>query len=71
MRVEGLLKEELKKLFREAIEEALLEIFGDPDEGLPLRPQTQERLKRSLERIPQGEKGISAEDVAKRVGLVG
>jgi len=70
MRVEGLSKEELKKLFREAIEEALLELFGDPDEGLQLRPEIQERLKRSLERISQGEKGISAGDVAKRVGLV-
>jgi len=70
MRVEGLSKEELKKLFREAIEEALLELFGDPDEGLQLRPEIQERLKHSLERISQGEKGISAGDVAKRVGLV-
>jgi len=70
MRVGGLSKEELKELFREAIEETLLELFGDPDEGLLLRPEIQERLKLSLERIPQGEKGISAEDVAKRAGLV-
>jgi len=70
MRIEGVSKEELKEMFREAVEEALLEVFGDPDEGLKLRPEIRERLKRSLERIQQGEIGISAEDVAKQKGLV-
>jgi len=70
MRIEGVSKEELKEMFREAIEEALLEVFGDPDEGLKLRPEIRERLKRSLERIQQGEIGISAEEVAKQKGLV-
>ncbi|HHE47933.1 MAG TPA: hypothetical protein ENL11_03235 [Candidatus Acetothermia bacterium] len=70
MRIEGVSKEELKEMFREAVEEALLEVFGDPDEGLKLRPEIRERLKRSLERIQQGEIGISAEEVAKQKGLV-
>ena len=70
MRIEGVSKEELKEMFREAVEEALLEVFGDPDEGLKLRPEIRERLKRSLERIQQGEIGIPAEEVAKQKGLV-
>ncbi len=70
MRIEGVSKEELKEMFREAVEEALLEVFGDPDEGLKLPPEIRERLKRSLERIQQGEIGISAEEVAKQKRLV-
>jgi|Deesub1362A_J573_1020465.scaffolds.fasta_scaffold02503_6 hypothetical protein len=69
MRIGGLSKEELKELFREAIEEALVDLFGDPDEGLQLHTEIRERLKRSLERIQQGETGISAEEVAKQKGL--
>jgi len=69
MRIGELSKEELKELFREAIEGALVDLFGDPDEGLELRPEIRERLKRSLEHIQQGETGISAEEVAKQRGL--
>ncbi|MBC7099395.1 hypothetical protein H5T52_09810 [Candidatus Bipolaricaulota bacterium] len=70
MEVKDLSKEELKALIREAVEEVLVELLGDPDEGLELRPEIRERLKHSLERIQGGEKGISAEEVAKQAGLV-
>lgn len=69
MRVKDLSLEELKALIQEAVEEALLELFGDPDQGLELRQQVQERLELSLERIQRGEQGIPAEEAAKRAGL--
>lgn len=69
MKVKDLSSEELKALIREAVEEALFELLGDPDQGLELREEVKERLKRSLERIQQGGRGIPAEEVAKRAGL--
>lgn len=70
MNLGGITRDELKEVVREAVEEVLLELFGDPDEGLELRPEVRERLKRSLRRIRQGETGISVEEVVKRVGLI-
>ena len=70
MNLGGITRDELKEVVREAVEEVLLELFGDPDEGLELRPEVRERLKRSLRRIRQGETSISVEEVAKRVGLI-
>ncbi len=69
MGTKDLSKEELKSLIRETIEEVLFELFGDPDEGLELRPEVRERLKRSLERVQRGERGLSAEEAAKKAGL--
>lgn len=39
-------KRELKELIEASIEEKLLELLGDPDEGLPLRKSVRERLLR-------------------------
>lgn len=69
MKVKDLSSEELKTLVQEAVEEALLELLGDPDQGLELREEVKERLKRSLERVRQGERGIATEEAAKRAGL--
>ena len=69
MVIKGISKEDLKEVVREAVEEVLLELLGDPDEGLELRPEIRERLKRSLERIHRGETDISVEEAAQRAGL--
>lgn len=70
MKVKDLSKEELKMLIREAVEEALFELLGDPDRGLELHPEVEECLRKSLERLERGEKGIPAEEAARRIGLV-
>lgn len=70
MEVENLSREELKALIREAVEEALVELFGDPDQGLKLRPEVRKRLQSSLKRVQNGEAGVPAEEAAKRAGLV-
>ena len=69
MRVKDLPSKELKALVREAVEEALIELLGDPDQGLELREEIQERLRHSLERVEKGERGIPAEEAAKRAEL--
>jgi len=65
MKVSDLTIDELKKLIREAVDEKFREIFFDPDSGLELRDEVEQRLKVSLaskERIP-------LEEVKERLGL--
>jgi hypothetical protein len=65
VKVADLTIDELKKLIREAVDEQFKEILFDPDNGLELKDEVEQRLRASLtskERIP-------FEEVKKRVGL--
>jgi hypothetical protein len=65
MKVTDLTIDELKKLITEAVDEKFKEILFDPDNGLELRDEVEQRLKASLaskERIP-------FDDIKKRLGL--
>lgn len=61
--------EELREVVEEAVEKKLTEMLGDPDEGRALRAAVQRRLRRSLRAGRRGEKGIPAEQVARKYGL--
>ena len=61
--------DEFKQLIATTVEWKLMEILGDPDEGLELREEIKDRLRRSLETERQGARGISAQDVAAQLGL--
>jgi hypothetical protein len=61
--------EELKEIVEEAVERKLYEIITDPDKGLKLKPAIQKRLRQTLQAQRKGERGISARQVAKRLGL--
>ena len=65
MKVSDLTIEELKALIREAVGEKLRELLSDPDDGLELRSEVEERLKTSL----SSKEKISFEDVKKRIGV--
>ena len=55
MKVVDLTIDELKKFIREAIDEQFKEILFDPDNGLELKEEMEQRLRASLaskERIP-------------------
>ena len=69
MKVKDLSSVELKALIQEAVEKALLDLLGDPDQGLKLREGIQERLKHSLKRVQKGERGIPAEEAAWDAGV--
>ncbi len=58
MKVKELSVEQLKTLIQEAVEEKLQEVLGDPDQGLELRGDIKERLRRSLATVESGEEGI-------------
>ncbi len=67
--VKDLTIEELKAVIGEVVEEKLRELLTDPDAGLALRPEVQERLLKDFqEPQPEGE-NIPAAELARRRGL--
>ncbi|MBC7223802.1 MAG: hypothetical protein H5T59_05955 [Anaerolineae bacterium] len=68
-RVTDLTVDEFKALVREVVMETLCELLGDPDEGLELREDFAEELRRSLAAVEAGGETIPAREVAERLGL--
>ena len=62
-------KEELKELIEATVEQKLLEMLGDPDEGLKVREIIRDRLLRQRKRIAQGDRGHTFEDVVRQLDL--
>jgi len=62
-------KDELRKMIEATIEQKLLELLGDPDEGLPIRKQIHDRLLRQKQAVAAGERGRSFREVVRRIGL--
>jgi hypothetical protein len=59
--------DEFKGLVKEVVSQTIIELLGDPDEGLELREEIQERLHRSL--TASSLKTKSAQNVAEKLGL--
>ena len=47
----------------------MMELSGDPDKGLILKPSIKAKLRRSMAAVKRGERGIPAKDVARDLGL--
>jgi hypothetical protein len=62
-------KAEFKELLEDIIEQKLIELLGDPDEGLPIRNSVRERLLRQKQAVAMGERGEPFEEVVRRLGL--
>lgn len=62
-------KDELKELIETSVEQKLLELLGDPDEGLEIRESVRDRLLRQKKAVAAGERGEPFEDVVRRLGL--
>jgi hypothetical protein len=66
-------KEELREMIettvQAALEHKLLEILGDPDEGLEIRKALQTRLLRQQQAVAAGERGRPLEEVVQQLGL--
>lgn len=67
MKVADLTVEKMRDVIREVVDEKLREFLVDPDFGLELREETEERLADS---ISSGER-ISLDEVKRRIGLSG
>jgi len=62
-------KEMLEGVVEETVERKLLEILGDPDEGLEIRSEVRERLLRQRQEVVGGERGRPLEDIVRELGL--
>jgi len=69
MQVKDLTVEELKLLIQETVTETIQSLLIDSDEDRQLKPEVKQQLLDSLQRTRSGERGISAEEVAKKLGL--
>jgi hypothetical protein len=61
-------KSELREMIEASVERKLLELLGDPDEGLPIRKAARDRLLRQRQAVSAGEWGEPLEDVVRRLG---
>jgi ABC-type phosphate transport system ATPase subunit len=62
-------KEMLETVVETTIERKLLEILGDPDEGLEIRSEVQDRLLRQRQEVAGGQQGRLLEEVVRELGL--
>ena len=62
-------RDELREMIEVTLEQKLLELLGDPDEGLEIRKSVRERLLRQQKAVAAGERGEPLEDVTRRLGL--
>ena len=68
-RVAQMTADELKELIGDIVEQKLIELFGDPDEGLPISKTLRNRLVRQKRAVAKGERGELFEEVVARLGL--
>ena len=61
---------ELRQLLSSVVEEKLMQLLGDPDEGLVLRENVRKRLLRQKRAVAKGERGESLETVGRRLKLI-
>jgi ubiquitin-protein ligase len=69
MQVKDLSVEDFKFLIQETVTETVQSLLNDPDVDKPLKAEVAQSLADSLQRTRNGERGISAEEVAQRLGL--
>ena len=62
-------KEQLREMIGETVEEKLLELLGDPDDGLAIRSSARARLLCQRRKVARGERGEPLEDVVRRLGF--
>jgi hypothetical protein len=62
-------KEMLETVVETTVERKLLEILGDPDEGLEIRGEVQDRLLRQRQEVASGQQGRLFQDVVQELGL--
>jgi len=62
-------KDMLETVVEATVERALLEMLGDPDEGLELRSDVRDRLLRQRQDVVAGQQSQPFDDVVRQLGL--
>jgi hypothetical protein len=68
-KVAQMTKDELREMIETTVEQKLVELLGDPDEGLRMRKLIRDRLLRQKKAVATGERGEPFEKVIRRMGL--
>jgi len=69
MQVKDLSIEDFKFLIQETVTETVQSLLSDPNIDQQLKPEVAQSLADSLQQTQNGKRGISAEQVAQRLGL--
>ena len=67
--VADMTREELRDMLETLIEQKLVEMLGDPDEGLEVKKSVRERLVAQSKRVAAGDRGRPLEEVAQELDL--
>ena len=62
-------KKELAQMLSTVVEQKLIELLGDPDEGLALKENVRKRLIRQKKAVAKGERGVDFSEVRQRLGV--
>ncbi|MGA9531518.1 MAG: hypothetical protein WBR18_02275 [Anaerolineales bacterium] len=62
-------REELRQMLDAIVEQRLMDLLGDPDEGLELRAELRRRLLEQQEEVAAGERGRSLEDIKQELEI--
>lgn len=62
-------REMLETVVEVTVERTLLEMLGDPDEGLEIRDDVRDRLLRQRQEVDAGHCGDPLDDVLRKQGL--
>jgi hypothetical protein len=62
-------KQELTQIISNVLEQKLVELFGDPDEGLSIKQNLRKRLLRQKRAVEKGDRGTDLSSVRKQLGL--
>ena len=68
-KVVHVIADELREMIGAVVEQKLVDLFGDPDEGLVLTKTMRGRLIRQKRAVARGERGEPLEDVMARLKL--
>ena len=61
-------KKELTQVISNVVEQKLVELFGDPDEGLPMKENMRKRLLRQKKAVAKGDRGTDLTSIRKQLG---
>lgn len=62
-------KKELTRIISNVVEQKLIELFGDPDQGLKFKETLRKRLIRQKRTVNKGERGVALSTVRKQLAL--
>jgi hypothetical protein len=62
-------KKEFTEILSSIVEQKLIELYGDPDEGLVIKERLRKRLIQQKKAVANGERGSDIASVFRRIGL--